>query len=482
MIERFHRCGMWALLPMAMSVGCMVELGTIGDAELVEDELGSWSDRLHHASLGEPIPMSAPEGLYVVGHFDPARPTIIYVHGWVPHGEAPIAPNLEGWQGAGFNTAFMRWHVAATDSAAGCPGGGGFFGIPNTPCNAEARVFGARGSQPAAHHAGERFVEGYKQLFGAHARAGEVRVVAHSLGAQMATYLTYRLHHEGWNGPKPNRIDLLDPFASPANPGTPHPAYVIPQDQAVGGGSCGSGNRGTGYCRLENMLQWLRDRGVGTLVVRGQISSRFTNDLHYVSPVVEMPSDWVSSNAVTRHGAVIPWYMCQAGWVGQNTAFCAANPLDLQPYIARGAPNVLSRNDALVHGSVFNWRFYRDHNADLAHMSPGQLVSHWRNHGARECRRAHPHFDVGFYRQHNSDLAAFPCDEATRHFVNHGLGEGRLNRAPGIAYQPVLGPRTSSWELARLGGTSSSGRPLILKFLDHRGRSTVSALDDVFKY
>lgn len=152
MTERPQRCGLWTLLPMALAAGCMVELGTVGDVEPVEEELGSWSDHLHHASLGEPIPMTAPEGLYVVGHFDPARATILYVHGWVPHAEAPIAPNLEGWQGAGFNTAFMRWHVAATDSAAGCPGGGGLFGIPNTPCNAEARVFGARGNQPAANH------------------------------------------------------------------------------------------------------------------------------------------------------------------------------------------------------------------------------------------------------------------------------------------------------------------------------------------
>ncbi|MCU0675616.1 MAG: hypothetical protein MUE69_22850, partial [Myxococcota bacterium] len=402
------------------------------------------------------------------------------VHGWVPDGNPPIAPNLEGWQGSGFNTVFMRWHHAATDSAAGCPGGGGIFGIPNVPCNAEARVFGQRGSLP--HNAGERFVEGYKQLFQAHPNAGEVRVVAHSLGSQMAAYLTYRLYHEGWNGRRPTRIDLLDPFASPANPGTPFPSYIIPNDQAVGGGSCGSGNRGTGYCRLENMLQFLRDRGVGTLVIRGPASSHFTNDLHYVSPVVEMPGDWVGGDLKNRHAAVVPWYMCQVGWVGTATPFCASNPMDFQPYVARGAASVLSRNDALVHGSVFNWRYYRDTQSDLSWMSPNQLVDHWRNHGARECRRAHPEFDVQFYRRNNGDLSSFSCDEATRHFVNHGLGEGRLNREPGAAYQSVLGPRTSSWVLARLGGTSSTGLPLIQKFLDHRGRSTVSAHDDVFKY
>ncbi|MCU0675662.1 MAG: hypothetical protein MUE69_23080, partial [Myxococcota bacterium] len=104
------RRGIWVLVVGALTAGCTMQLGTVGEAELAEDELGSYTDRLHFAGVGEPIPMSAPEGLYVVGYFDPARPTMIYVHGWVPDGNPPIAPNLEGWQGSGFNTVFMRWH------------------------------------------------------------------------------------------------------------------------------------------------------------------------------------------------------------------------------------------------------------------------------------------------------------------------------------------------------------------------------------
>lgn len=469
-------------------VGEDAELGepieSTGAAD-TSQSLTSHGGNVYSVALGAVLQRSAPEGLYIYGTFSASRPTIIYVHGAIGDvNHAPQPPNFPAWQSAGFNTVFMRWHIAATDGGAGCPGGNGWFGIPNTPCNAEARIFGERGSDASANYAGERFVHAFTHWFGQYGSTGEIRVVAHSLGSQMASYLTYRLYAAGWGGPKPVRIDLLDPFAGTNDPGTPHPHYVIPSDHEVGGGSCGSGNMRTGYCRLENTLAWLRNRpeGIGILTIRSSVSHRFTNDLHFVTPVVELLGSWAGMNDTQKHGAVVPWYMCRIGPVASATAECAANPGFADAIIVRGGSNQ-SVHDALAHRAVFNWRYYAAANPDLAQqgfVTPAQLLSHWRQWGANECRTAHPYFHVGRYRQLHGDIAPMSCPHAVQHYVNNGLREGRVGSWSGLPWQPVLGPRTNRWDLVHLGGTFTSGMPFIQRF--ETNSSTVHAHDDRMQY
>jgi hypothetical protein len=70
---------------------------SVGETESAYVGVGN---SLYAAAIGEHIPMNAPEGVYVLGHFDAARPTLVYVHGWVAQPNAvPTFPNTSPCDG-----------------------------------------------------------------------------------------------------------------------------------------------------------------------------------------------------------------------------------------------------------------------------------------------------------------------------------------------------------------------------------------------
>lgn len=134
--------------------------------------------------------VTVPEGLSLSGVLCLSRPTAIYVHGWTEDGSAEdfIAP--DDWAAAGYNTFIFRWHRDAYD--------------PNSPDPPEQRIWNS---------AGAKFVTAYMSLLSTlgTSYSQPIRVVGHSLGTQMATYLAYQLTIEG-TPQRPIRVEYLDPY------------------------------------------------------------------------------------------------------------------------------------------------------------------------------------------------------------------------------------------------------------------------------
>jgi hypothetical protein len=469
---------LWLLVGALPLVGCVTVAEEIPDGDREGEVAGSADNAfsvlgqdLYAWPDGSTIPADRPEGLYVLGSFNRSRPTIIYSHGWVT-GEMPRFMNFHGWQNSGFNTVLFRWHQQAQDAGCHIP----MFG--NFPCGAEGRIHGQDGSRGFV---GELFVRAYKALFPAGAGAGEVRLVGHSLGTQVVTYGAYRLHREGYGGARPIRIDLLDWYSSPYSPGSPHPSYILPND-LISGDACAESNRTTYFCRSINSMQWLKDNGDIAIVNYRSVTSRQTgNDLHFVAPTVEFGTGWLGGNNTLQHTRVVDWYMC-ASPAQANDAACWTGAEMLQPWhearTTKSFPS-LSDADALIKETVFNWRHYVRVNGDLWNANirtRDQAIQHWRNHGARECRQAHPYFHPRQYLELNGDLVnafGWDCHRATLHYVRNGLAEQRFATHGGKRWQPVFDGRMPTSALRFMGG-----RAYIFRI--EAGFGTALPFDDIF--
>lgn len=229
------------------------------------------------------------EGLMLLGpegetanadEFDPTKPSVIFVHGWQNRKYLlPEFINAEVWRER-FNLFLFRWHKRAFDNENPCPIDGELLrrltGIPfpslvpypdGCPKDAEQRVWSSEA------RVGEFFVEEYKRFFGRFDPGlPEIRVVAVSLGTQPAVYFTYRLWEEGWNGPRPIRLELIDPYVGmqlvdgtgqmPSSSPYPIPPDAGLPDFVHGGmemeGCTPAKARSVIYCVLENSLHRLR--------------------------------------------------------------------------------------------------------------------------------------------------------------------------------------------------------------------------------
>ncbi len=200
-----------------------------------------------------------PEGMILLGDFDPLKPTIVSLNGWRIERTADNFINLEGWQSAGFNTILYRWHKDAYDDTL-CT----IFGVIKMGCpkKAESRVWGD------GVFSGRKFVQRYKDFFSQYPHyAQEIRIATTSLGSQISTYLAYVLYEEMDEAiAKPVRLEMIDTFAGNAQTGTggtlpSDTDFPIPEDQDIPGGSpCHEYNRTSTYCVMENALFILKNR------------------------------------------------------------------------------------------------------------------------------------------------------------------------------------------------------------------------------
>lgn len=136
-----------------------------------------------------------PEGFYLCGQFDLNAPTMIFVPGWSRAGEAKgiILPELV--HNANLNIIIFRNHIDTFD-----------LSVP--PHNAERRIY---------KHSVKKFVSSWTKL-GQFLEANsstpyqqEIRIIGHSLGAQVASASLYQLtKHNPASLPLPARLDILD--------------------------------------------------------------------------------------------------------------------------------------------------------------------------------------------------------------------------------------------------------------------------------
>ncbi|NRA63345.1 MAG: hypothetical protein HRU19_02610 [Pseudobacteriovorax sp.] len=141
----------------------------------------------------------------------------------------------------------------------------------------------------------------YQSFFSQHPSYDEeIRIVGHSLGAQVASYATYRLHTESFTGPKPARLELIDPFIGTdiADTGVlpTNLNYVIPAPQYNPGSICGNYNNDTVYCVIENSLTILKDQhDVGIAIYGAASAGAFAYDLRKYFHYQSFSSNWLCS-------------------------------------------------------------------------------------------------------------------------------------------------------------------------------------------
>jgi len=184
-------------------------------------------------------------------YFDPTKPTLIFVHGWQPFLSYNL-PNFDfngtdtaaAWINAGWNVGIFVWNQFA-DETTGVVQGGSWFSNgppPQGVTDAEAKIWTPNGpkgmrwrdwdsvpplgngySNPPAGtpSAAELFYNEYVAAMTEHDyTGGNIRIVGHSLGNQMAVRLT-KLVSDGITAGsvpeklRPTRVALLDPYWSP---------------------------------------------------------------------------------------------------------------------------------------------------------------------------------------------------------------------------------------------------------------------------
>ena len=150
--------------------------------------------------------------LQLVGEeFNASLPSIVYIHGWNMEGPDKVYAFPNQWARqvnlAGYNIFAFNWAGLSYDSGARCAGLG-FVGSMNVPCNAAHQIY-------KSGTVTDKFLAEYRERFTGYNQ--KVRLVAHSMGSQLAILATYRMYKRAdfANVRKPSRVDLIDPFMTP---------------------------------------------------------------------------------------------------------------------------------------------------------------------------------------------------------------------------------------------------------------------------
>jgi len=179
-------------------------------------------------------------------YFDPARPTLVFAHGWQPFlsYELPTfdfdgTDTAAGWIGAGWNVGIFVWSQFG-DETTGVSGA--WFGDgppPQGVLDAEAKIWTASGPRGMRWRDWNDLIDGYgdppagtpsagELFYRAYVAAltdqpytgGAIRIAGHSLGSQMAVRLADLVAGGIAAGDvpqhlRPGRVALLDPYWSP---------------------------------------------------------------------------------------------------------------------------------------------------------------------------------------------------------------------------------------------------------------------------
>jgi hypothetical protein len=220
-----------------------------------------------------------PEGLTMVGPkvdapgetlaIDCGKPTLIFVHGWMPWGEATYLAEAPRWQ-QDFNVFIFRWHRLAY--------------APKAVFPAEARV-------PEAFARLESETASLLKRLGGREYRHEIRVVAQSLGSQLALPLVRGVLNQGLTHPR--RLELLDPFLwvdmrSVDSTWSPRP-LLVPHEHY-------------------DALRMARAMGVKTVVYASAVQRFLGRTMHEVANVQAMRREWMEGDDARSHIVLANWY------------------------------------------------------------------------------------------------------------------------------------------------------------------------------
>lgn len=256
--------------------------------------------------------VTVPEGLSLSGVLCLSRPTAIYVHGWTEDGSAEDFITPDAWAAAGYNTFIFRWHRDAYD--------------PNSPDLPEQRIWST---------AGAKFVAAYTSLLAtlSTAYSQPIRVVGHSLGTQMATYLAYQLTVED-TPQRPVRVEYLDPYIGIGS--------LLPTDSQL------TGPPGSGaalHSVVLGMVDVLAAAGTALLNYSSITCRVFVPALRTTLPTQQMSLGWVPGptaieHLVNLHNNMRPYYFTSISEARPTTS----GPGPLYSFSARtGTEEILAR-------------------------------------------------------------------------------------------------------------------------------------------
>lgn len=217
-----------------------------------------WYAPSQQGALGGVGCLAREDGGAISGYYDPSKPVLIFVHGWQPgyvkgglqagtttsskrhnfwfeEGRLNVA---DEWIKAGWNVAIFHWTQLADDESS-------FF----VPYNAQAKIWttdykvgntpigmrymtasGYSSKNSLTVSAGTLFYQAYKSALSQY-EGQEVRVVGHSLGAQLMLAMADQAYQDPALAPQklPARLALTDPYWSPSAPaGGNSYAYLAP--------------------------------------------------------------------------------------------------------------------------------------------------------------------------------------------------------------------------------------------------------------
>lgn len=169
-------------------------------------------------------------------YVDPAKPTIIFIHGWEPGTTARLSRQswlsplptgrrdlAAAWRARGYNVGVFYWNQFADDDCCLIPSAVEKKIWADEPLtyrvlNSTTGRLAPIKTYPGGASVASLFVRSYRSALGDFYGA-EVRLAGHSLGAQLAVHATYLLRGLAATGRLPvalvpRRVALLDPFFS----------------------------------------------------------------------------------------------------------------------------------------------------------------------------------------------------------------------------------------------------------------------------
>ncbi len=240
-------------------------------------------------------------------YFNPARPTVIFVHGWRPVPSALYPPNFTYSDGGGVNTANAwindGWNV-------GIFFWNQFADEANVQ-DAEAKIWANDGPQrmrwrngygfyqeapSGTPSAGELFYQAYLAALTEHPyTGGDIRLAGHSLGSQMVVRLAGLVGDgvEAGQVPAhllPDRVALLDPY------------WSIGAKSYLGGQATGSAARQyvAGLIPQGVLVEWYRSSSL-TVEPQGDSNQALEPMTFYADMTPTFVSDAMSQHRAARH-------------------------------------------------------------------------------------------------------------------------------------------------------------------------------------
>jgi hypothetical protein len=269
-------------------------------------------------------------------YFDPTKPSVIYIHGWQKDTtlrdyfrEYPyfiITSSVKNvdtgrfWINKGFNIGVFFWNQFADESEVKDAEAKIWF-YNNGYKNMRYRLYDGSYKDFALPKsvgdlAFEEFVKNFSNYNGS-----EIRIVGHSLGNQLATLLTYKVHQAIKSGQlpqnvMPKRLVLLDPFWSKYGK-----SYL--------------GGKTTSEISSNYVREMIEQRGLAVEMYKSSMLGGYlvgdeNAAMKSIVAFYRLWPDFIALNPVEQHGYAVVWYFwSMAGLVnGYGYKFGAATSAD----------------------------------------------------------------------------------------------------------------------------------------------------------